>query len=220
MVNTSFVDRKAKKMNIQQLKSLAKLALSLSIIGSAAVFGYLTWLISTSFSILLADLLLVLLHRRCRYVSRLYHFLHLDHPRRTHRHCDIFGPFVALCIAPLFSHKLFDINVSSCVLVATMFYLHLLYYFGKPRDFRVLNVLFMLTVNIAYGEFGFGPNTCASVAFFTYIAIMLAGQAEAGADDDLQHLTLNQIMSNLIIGTFYNSNSDNCFVMVAWRPLH
>lgn len=130
---------------------------------------------------------------------------------------------MALCVAPLFSHKLFDINVTSCVVVATMFYLHLMYCFGRLRNFWVLNVLFMLTVNIAYGEFGFGPNTCVSVAVFTYIAIMSAGQAQRGAahddDDDLQRLTLNQIMSNLIIGTFYNSNSNNCFVMVVWRQL-
>nr|XP_010318503.1 uncharacterized protein LOC104646531 isoform X1 [Solanum lycopersicum] len=188
-------------MNIQQLKFLAKLALFFFIIVIATVDGYLTWLISTSASILLADLFSVLIHRYCPFISRLYHLFYLENPRRTRRHSDILAPLVALFVAPLLSHKLFDdINVTACMMVATAFYLPMMHHFGRPRNFRVLNVLFMLSVNICYGEFGFGPNTCASVAFFTYIAV-LAGQAEAGAayEDDHHHLTLNQIMSNLMI---------------------
>ncbi|KAM3380102.1 hypothetical protein P3S68_005675 [Capsicum galapagoense] len=191
-------------MNNVQLKSLAdKLTIFFFIMASATVLGYtyLTWLISTAASILLAELLLLLLHRHCHYLPRLYHYLRLEYPRRIHLHCDILGPLIALCVAPLFSYIPFDINiiVSPIMTVAVMPYVRFLQYVDGPRDFRVLNV-----------------------ALFTYIAIKLRDQGDDDDDDDdddLQHLTLNQIRSNLIIGIMHNISSDNVYVMVVWRRL-
>ncbi|TMW83684.1 hypothetical protein EJD97_000987 [Solanum chilense] len=132
-------------MNIQQLKFLAKLALFFFIIVIATVDGYLTWLISTSASILLADLFSVLIHRYCPFISRLYHLFYLENPRRTRCHSDILAPLVALFVAPLFSHKLFDdINVTACMMVATAFYLPMMHHFGRPRNFRLLFSLTLL----------------------------------------------------------------------------
>ncbi|OIT35575.1 hypothetical protein A4A49_05526 [Nicotiana attenuata] len=150
--------------------------------------GYGAWLICTAVSILLAELVLVLL-RRC-YIS-----YYRVNPIRARRHCNILGPLVALCVAPLFSHLHHkQIHVYVILLVAAMayFYFYVLQMSRPgPKDFWVLNVLCLRTVNLAYGMAGFGPATCLWVISFTYMAIYQAlapperdRLAEEGAADD------------------------------------
>ncbi|OIT31863.1 hypothetical protein A4A49_09666 [Nicotiana attenuata] len=212
-------------MNTEQQKFWATLVVFLI----ASAFGYGAWLICTAAFVLLAEVVLVLL-RRC-YIC--YYGVNLV---RARRHCHTLCPFVALCVAVLFNHlyhKQIHPYVILFALAATVFYfVVLLVSRPDPRQFRVLNVLFLLTVNLVYGQFGFGLTTCLWVVSFTNIIAVLRAQApphrdrlaeveaetEADAVDDLQHLiTLDQIMSNLIIRIFYISVSETIMVLILWE---